>query len=68
MPLKELKDFGRLSLSVNETGELKFKVPVQELEKWDSDAHKLKLYKGKYTIQVGESSVDKALSYDFVIK
>lgn len=68
MPLKELKDFGRLSLNVDETGELKFKVPVQELAKWDSNTHQFKLYKGKYTVQVGENSADKALSYDFVVK
>lgn len=63
MPLKELKAFQRLSVPKNSAGVVNFKVPVNELKKWDLKEGSWKLYKGEYKIRVGGSSNNSKLVF-----
>ncbi|OKS88657.1 glycoside hydrolase family 3 N-terminal domain-containing protein [Mucilaginibacter polytrichastri] len=68
MPLKELKDFKRVTLAVNEGKDVTIKIPVQELKKWDAKTNKETLYKGKYTLTIGKNSAEGSISQDFSIQ
>jgi beta-glucosidase len=68
MPLKELKDFKRVTLAVNDVKDVIIKIPIQELEKWDAKTNKEKLYKGKYTLIIGKNSAEEAISQEFSIQ
>ena len=58
MPLKELKAFRRVHVEKNGEVVIQFRVPLQELQKWDLKQRKWVLYPGNYTILVGSSSED----------
>ena len=70
MPVKELKQFKRVSLRKGEEEQvqLQLNIPVDALKKWDLKQHKWKLYKGNYQLSIGESSADKKLLASFIIK
>lgn len=62
MPIKELKEFERISLMKNESKTMNFSIPVTELMKWDIQSNKWKLFQGKYRIFIGSNSIDKRLT------
>ncbi|MES1220116.1 MAG: glycoside hydrolase family 3 C-terminal domain-containing protein, partial [Bacteroidota bacterium] len=62
MPVKELKAFKRLSITKNKNGVAEFRIPVSDLQKWDMENHKWKLYPGDYIFTAGSSSMDGKLS------
>lgn len=68
MPLKELKGFERITITKGETKTVTFKIPLEELMKWDLNDNKFKLYKGKYELYVGGHSEDEKLNASFIIK
>jgi beta-glucosidase len=68
MPVKELKSFKRITLSVNEEKNISFNIPVSELKKWDATKHNWKLYPGEYKIVIGENANDEKLSVPLVFK
>lgn len=68
MPLKELKSFKRVTVSKGGKQTVQFKIPVQELQKWDLQNHQWKVYPGDYTILVGKSSQDIKLRSSVSVK
>ena len=62
MPLQELKGFKRISIEKGEEKTIQFRIPLQELEKWDLNQHRWKLYPGNYKILIGSSSQDIKLN------
>ena len=68
MPLKELKAFKRISIVKGNEQTIQFKIPLQELEKWDLQQHQWKLYPGDYAILIGSSSQDIKLNSAIKIK
>lgn len=68
MPLKELRAFQRVSISKGGQATVDLSIPVSELQKWDLSAHKWKLYKGQYTLNIGKSSEDFVLKQSFTVK
>lgn len=68
MPLKELKGFKRVSVTKGDQQTIQFKIPLQELQKWDLQKHGWKIYPGDYSILVGSSSQDVKLTSAIKIK
>lgn len=68
MPLKELKGFERININGGETKAVTFKIPLEELMKWDLKADKFKLYKGTYQLFIGGNSEDEQLIFNFAVK
>ncbi|MFY8021721.1 MAG: glycoside hydrolase family 3 N-terminal domain-containing protein [Bacteroidia bacterium] len=56
MPIKELKAFQKVILDASNTQLVHFSIPIQELDKWDLQKSRWKLYEGDYYIQIGSSS------------
>ena len=67
MPLKELKAFKRETIVKGKTNKVNFRIPVSELQKWDLETSKWQLYKGKYTVIVGDNSMNGKLSATFEV-
>ena len=67
MPLKELKAFKRVAVEKDGTAMIDFRIPVTELQKWDLSIGHWKLYKGNYSIVVGGSSANEALTTAFTL-
>ncbi|HVV56344.1 MAG TPA: glycoside hydrolase family 3 N-terminal domain-containing protein [Mucilaginibacter sp.] len=68
MPIKELKGFKRVSVPRGGETAAAIKIPVSDLQKWDMDKHRWKLYPGDYTLVIGDNSQDARLKYSFTIK
>lgn len=68
MPLKELKAFKRVTVAKGGKEELRFSIPVSELQKWDSKSAKWKLYPGNYKIVLGSHSRDTRLDASFELR
>lgn len=62
MPVKELKAFQRVPLSKGKETTVRFKIPVEELKKWDLSTHQWKLYPGVYQVSIGKNARDIVLS------
>ncbi|OOQ57019.1 glycoside hydrolase family 3 N-terminal domain-containing protein [Mucilaginibacter pedocola] len=68
LPLQELKAFDKVTLSPGENKTTTLKIPVTELQKWDAEKHRFKLYPGTYTLKVGRDAADKAILQQFTVK
>jgi beta-glucosidase len=78
MPLKELKDFKRVTVQASgksaandgpfHSESVNFALPVSALRKWDPATHAWKLYPGAYRLVIGENADDEKLSCKFIIK
>ncbi|OYU97810.1 MAG: glycosyl hydrolase [Bacteroidetes bacterium B1(2017)] len=68
MPVKELKAFQKPSIAANDSVELNFSIPIEELKKWDLENNHWKLYPGKYTLTIGSHSQDQQLVFIVPIK
>jgi beta-glucosidase len=61
MPLKELKQFKRVSIPAHGQREVTLRIPVADLQKWNTQKGKWELYKGEYTLYIGGHSGDEQL-------
>jgi beta-glucosidase len=68
MPVKELKQFKRVTVKKGDQQEVNIEIPLADLEKWDLKQKKWKLYKGQYQVVLGSNSVDKKLTASFTVK
>jgi beta-glucosidase len=68
MPVRELKAFKRVTTTHGNSKEVKFSIPVSELQKWDLGKKQWQVYKGTYKIVLGSHSRDEKLSAAFVIR
>lgn len=68
LPVQELKAFDKVSLNPSENKTTTLKIPVTELQKWDAEKHRFKLFPGTYTVKVGRDAADKAILQEFIIK
>jgi len=55
-PLKQLKEFKRISLKPNQKIQVKFKLELKELQYYNEKDSKWRLEKGEYRVYVGSSS------------
>jgi beta-glucosidase len=62
LPLKELKAFQRISLKKGQQKEVTFRVPMDELKKWDARQHQWILHDGEYRFVAGSNSNDEKIS------
>ena len=67
MPLKELKYFKRIEIKKGSSENIKIKIPIAELKKWDLKLNAWKLYPGKYKIVLGSNSRDSKAFVPFEI-
>ncbi|HYG20881.1 MAG TPA: glycoside hydrolase family 3 C-terminal domain-containing protein [Ohtaekwangia sp.] len=58
MPLKELKQFRRVSIEANGAQDITLKIPIADLRKWNTKKGKWELPQGEYTLFVGGHSED----------
>jgi beta-glucosidase len=65
LPLRELYAFDRKTLAQGETGRMEIAIPVLSLAKWNDNQSKFGIPQGKYTIFVGSSSADEAVTATF---
>ena len=68
MPLKELKAFKRVNVNKGEEEIVEFKIPVNELMKWDLEKKQWRLYAGEYKILFGGNSQEVQLSVGIKVK
>jgi len=68
MPLKELKAFKKVNIAKGKQQQLRFSIPLTELQKWDMDSNAWKLYEGNYTFIVAKHSGDEGLHSEVFIK
>ena len=65
MPLKELKQFRRVSITAKGEREITLQIPVSDLQKWDNIKGRWELYKGEYTLFIGGHSDDRQIKAVF---
>jgi beta-glucosidase len=68
MPVKELRQFKRISIGKGQAKEVNIDIPVKDLMKWDQAGNKWKLYAGEYKLMLGSNSADARLSASFMIR
>ena len=68
LPLKELRDFRRITLQPNETKELNVSIPLSDLQKWDEKNGKMIVPQGVYTLFAGGNSTNEAISATFEVQ
>ena len=66
--VKKLKTFNRIFLESDESSEILFKIPIPNLERWDSSGNKFSVSSGQYMIHLGTSSADLLFSQNFIVK
>ena len=62
MPVKELKAFRRISIDKNKESVAIFRIPLNELQKWDIGKHAWQLSKGSYKIVIGGNADENRLT------
>ncbi len=67
MPVKELKSFKRVTVTKGDTQSVSINIPVKELQKWDMETHKWKVYPGSYKLILGNNSRDEKLTMAFTV-
>jgi beta-glucosidase len=67
MPVKELKNFKRITVKKGAAENIILKIPVEELQKWDMTTHSWKLYPGTYKLVLGSNSADQKLLLPFSV-
>ncbi|MGB4577527.1 MAG: glycoside hydrolase family 3 C-terminal domain-containing protein [Paludibacter sp.] len=65
LPQKELRDFKRINIKSGDSSEIRVFIPVSDFKKWDENSGKMLISKGVYTLFVGGSSADEAISAQF---
>lgn len=60
-PVKTLRGFKRIELKAGETQTVEVDMPRESFECWDKNSNTMRVMKGKYTLLVGSSSLEKDL-------
>ena len=60
-PLKELKGFSRVAVSVGETKRVTLNLRGEQLAYWNVDAHRFEVEAGQVELMIGSSSADEKL-------
>ncbi|MFM2359272.1 MAG: hypothetical protein RLY16_1265, partial [Bacteroidota bacterium] len=68
MPLKELKAFKKVFISKGKKETIEFTIPINELQKWNLNTNEWQLYKGNYTIVIGQNAADKRLTGELALQ
>jgi len=68
MPIKELKNFKRVSLKSNTSEIISLSINTKALKKWDLKSNQWKLYKGDYKILIAKNANEIILEHQFSIK
>ena len=68
MPVKELKAFRRVNIDKGGSATVHFKIPLNELWKWDLKMNTWILYSGEYSIMIGANSRDIKITAPIQIK
>tara|TARA_B100000212_G_scaffold332472_1_gene300783 strand:- start:583 stop:1317 length:735 start_codon:yes stop_codon:yes gene_type:complete len=66
--VKKLKAFKRIFLDSKESSKTFFKIPISDLDLWDSLENKFSVPRGQYIIHLGTSSADLLFSKNFIVK
>jgi beta-glucosidase len=66
-PPRQLRNFAKVDLKVNEQKTVQFPVTAKDCSIWDSSSHSWKLIQGKFGVFVGASSRDIRLTSDLTI-
>lgn len=67
-PIKQLKDFKRVSIASGKAVKVSLQLKISELEYFDEQKGKWLIYPGEYEIMIGGSSEDKKLVHRLTIK
>lgn len=67
MPLKELKSFKRVTVTKGAEETVTLKIPIGELQKWDLETNKWKIYPGEYKLVLGSNSLDEKVVLPFTV-
>ncbi len=67
-PIKQLRDFVRITLPKGAAKTIQLKVPLKDLAYWDVATHKFVVEPGLYNVEVGASSADIRLKGEFTVK
>ena len=67
-PIKQLKDFKRVSITSGKAVKVNLQLKISELEYFDEQKGKWLIYPGEYEIMIGGSSEDKKLVHRLTIK
>ena len=67
-PIKQLKDFKRVSIASGKAVKVNLQLKISELEYFDEQKGKWLIYPGEYEIMIGGSSEDKKLVHRLTIK
>lgn len=65
MPLKELRAFRRVTVARNGSRRVSLAIPVSELQKWDLQQNRWRVYPGEYKLLVGPNSAEAKLTATF---
>ena len=68
MPIKELKYFTKAYISKGTSQNVKMRIPIAELKKWDLSKNDWTLYPGTYKLVIGSNAQDEKLSSSFEIQ
>ncbi|WP_339271538.1 glycoside hydrolase family 3 C-terminal domain-containing protein [Paenibacillus sp. FSL R5-0470] len=67
-PIKQLKDFEKVSIAAGQSNTIEFALPVTELAFWDVTREQYCVENGEYAILIGRSSADIKLSSVVTVK
>lgn len=65
MPLKELKQFKRITIPAHGERDVTLRIPIADLQKWNLKKNKWELFKGEYALSIGSNSRDQQLTTTF---
>lgn len=68
MPVKELKSFKKVFIQKGSEKVISLAIPVEDLRKWNLEDHRWEIYKGEYSLIIGQNANDKILNYSFTIQ
>ena len=68
MPVKELKQFSKVSIQTGGKAVVNFSIPVWELAKWDESCNDWQLFEGDYSVCVGGNSAKEKLQTKIHLK
>lgn len=68
MPFRELKAFKKVTVQKGRSRTVSLSLPVNDLQKWDSQAGEWKLYKGNYSLVLGKNATDHYLKKAFTVR
>ncbi len=68
MPLRELRQFKRVSVAAGKEQHTTLSIPVMDLQKWDLAKSKWAINKGTYQLILGSDANDKKLTHTFQVK